>query len=418
MDRFSLDNPWWLGSVSERDDPHLCAIEGRPYYYRHQSLLKLPLEAGEIHVLRGPRQVGKTTLLKEWIRRLLVQEKVRGQRIFFLSCETLESFGELAAILKDWFSNHKQERTYVFLDEVSFVPDWQRAILSCSNSGLLQQTTLMITGSNARDLKMSSERLPGRRGTGKDLRLFPLSPRQYLELECFKGKSHEELMSIFLRVGGFPHALRDFVTLGRVSEETYATYRNWIIGDALRYGLTEENLKHILFRVVETLTSRITFTSLIEGTPIRSHETALSYLEHIQDAFLAHLLYCYDPNKKGPAYQKARKVYFIDPLLYFLVDGWKNNVANVWGLAQQELQSPQFEGNLLEAIWVSEFARSNEGTYFWYSAKQKREVDLVLLKEGKAAYFDVKRSAAGTLGQANGHAVQALGAGDLFREPG
>ena len=392
----SLQNPWWENHEWQKADPSLSLVLNKSYYYRNPLVQNLEFKPGQVHILRGPRQVGKTTLIKEWIDRLTTQEKVSPLDILLLSCEGMESFGKLQETLIQWLTTRKQgARVYVFLDEVTFVKEWQRAILSCFNVGLFQQATLVITGSNARDLKESRERLPGRRGEGKDIQLYPLMPFQYLELACFQGKTVENLIEIYLKVGGFPHAIRDFVTMGYVSEETFRTYRNWIIGDAAHYGFLEESLKHILCRIYETVPSRITWSTLIENTTIKSHETALAYIEHLQDAHLCELLYCYDPQKKGPAPHKARKIYFIDPLLYYLAASWKNNITPIWPWIELPETFESIKAQLLESAFVvqSRVQHMNQGisTYFWYSTKVKQEVDIVFVSTpGKMSLYEVK----------------------------
>ena len=413
----SLQNPWWKDPQWQKSDPHLSIIRGQPYHYDNPLIHSLEFKPEQIHILRGPRQVGKTTLIKEWIDRLILKERARPSDILLMSCEGIESFHELQKTLIDWISAKPTQRIHVFLDEVTFVKEWQRALLSCYNLGLLRQATIVITGSNARDLKESAERLPGRRGKGRDLQLFPLMPSQYLELKCFQGYKQQDLTEIYLKVGGFPHAIRDFVTMGSISEETFRTYRNWIIGDAAHYGLSEEILKHILFRICETAGSRLTWSKLIENTMVKSHETALAYVEHLQDAHLCELLYCYDPQQHGPAIHKARKIHFIDPLLYYLSVAWKKNVAPVWEWIQLPETFNSVRGVLLESVFAIQarvqHADQNIISYFWYSTKTKQEVDLVLISPKEMSLYEIKWSG-GSEFNALGKQVRILTQEDLL----
>ncbi len=411
-----LQNLWWNDPHWQDSDPHFSLIQGQPYYYRNPLVQNLEFKPEQIHILRGPRQVGKTTLIKEWIDRLVTDEKTEPENILFLSCEGMASFGELQEVLINWISEKRKYQNYVFLDEVTFVMEWQRAILTCSNLGLFRNTTVVITGSNARDLKESKERLPGRRGAGKDIQLYPLMPVQYQKLSCFQKYNIEDLVEIYFKVGGFPHAIRDFVTIGRISEETFRTYRNWIIGDAAHYELSEEILKHILFRIYETATSRVTWSKLIENTTVKSHETALHYIEHLQDAHLCELLYCYDPQKNGPAIHKARKVYFIDPLLYYLSYAWKNNLTPIWEWIQMEAFQ-KARSQLLESVFVIQSKikcrEQNINTYFWYSTKTKQEVDLLVRSRKELSLYEIKWGG-GNEFNALSHKVSILSQKELF----
>jgi predicted AAA+ superfamily ATPase len=386
----STQNPWWEDSKAIEKDPHLVQSRGKAHYLPRSTWIAHPLKPGDFHTLRGPRQVGKTTLVKEWISRLLIQNHVHPKHILYISCEGIETFSELRNILESWLTDTRQSTTYVFLDEVSFIEKWQQAVLYCFNAGLLQTSCLVVTGSNARDLKESSERFPGRRGQGKDILVFPLTPQEYRQIPGLIQKSDEELIDIFFRVGGFPHAIKDYLEYGMVTDTTYQTYRNWIIGDASRFHLSEEFLKQILYRISETLSSRLSWNSLIETTTIKDHSTALSYVEHLADAFLCHIHYFFDFEKLAPDFSKARKLYFIDPLLHAVGWTWKPASPNIYDWYTTQLQDPNFKGKILENILCSLAHERHPNAYFWYSAKTKKEIDLVLYDQSGVQCYEAK----------------------------
>jgi predicted AAA+ superfamily ATPase len=64
------------------------------------------------------------------------------------------------------------------------------------------------------------------------------------------------------------------------------------------------------------------------------------------------------------------------------------------------LTDPQWRGNLFESVVVNHAARQEGQVYYWYSSKEKKEVDLVLLKK-QAELYEVKWLA--------GKAYRALG---------
>ncbi|MBI1884314.1 MAG: ATP-binding protein [Chlamydiae bacterium] len=401
-------NPWWENPQAMLDDQHLLAIRGKPYEYTPSLVCETPFAPGDIFVLRGPRQVGKTTTLKMFIHRLLQKECVDPHSVFYLSCEAIIDFRELIEVLSEYFADRKGKRTYLFLDEISFVSKWQRAILAIANQGLINSSTLVLTGSNARDLRESSERLPGRRGKGKDLELFPLSIPQLKTLPCFQECSFKRLLEIYMLVGGFPRAIADFVTLGAVTDNTYDIYRNWIVGDASRYDLRQETLKQILFRIAQTMGSRITWPKLIENSPVKSHETALEYVEHLKDAFLCHVHYCYDPDLNGPSFHKARKIYFMDPLLYGVAVCWREGRVNIAQWMKETLQDDSEYGHMFESTVINHAARIYPEIFFWYSAKEQKEIDLVLKYSGETSLYEVKRSEDSTVLRALGRNVSIL----------
>jgi len=57
-------------------DPHLRRLAGQPLVYNSPLLERLPGREG-IFTITGGRQIGKTTLLKQWMARLLHQATSR-----------------------------------------------------------------------------------------------------------------------------------------------------------------------------------------------------------------------------------------------------------------------------------------------------------------------------------------------------
>ncbi len=386
-----IQNPWWTQPDWFAQDLHLSGLKKKPTYYDRPEAAALAKSAPGIHIIRGPRQVGKTTLLKNIAHIWLSENDHQPKNLLFLSCESIADYRELESLLMPWLDQHRGVGG-ILLDEISFTQEWPRAILSMANKGLLVDKSVWITGSNARDLKESGERLPGRRNSGRDISVFPFGFKELRQMPFFLKLDDVELTNLYLKIGGFPHAVSDYAEFGFVRDETYLTYRNWIIGDASRYGLSGEILSHLLYRVLETVSSRITWTKLIETTSVKSHETAQEYLTHIEDSFLAHIFACYDPEKHLGNLSKARKLYFVDPLIYGLAFAWRTGAANPFRWFESELEEPAFRGKIFESVVASRMKRQHERVYFWYSAKTQQEVDIVLDRGQNFELFDVKLS--------------------------
>lgn len=388
LNLLEITNPWWKKVEAIDQDPHLNAVIGKPYYFDNPVKKMLILDKGHTYILRGARQVGKTTLLKEMISHSIRDENFPPQNCLFLSCEAFENFQELQDILTTWIKDKKEEPTRIFLDEITFVDQWQRALLWLINAGLLHNSLTFITGSNARDLKKMGERFPGR--NVKQLDLYPLSIIDCQSLDCFRSKKNDELLEIYLSIGGFPHAIRDYQNFGAVSDDTYETYANWIFGDAHRFNLARELLTHMLFRIYDTLASQVNYQKLTEDSPVKSHETAAAYVEHLELAFLCKVLNCYDQNKDMEAPRKSRKIYFIDPLLYQIAGGFLRGIRNTHQWWSEKLKDKQFKGNVFESVVVNHFARKSERIYYWYSSNLKKEADILIRKGDETYIYEVK----------------------------
>lgn len=175
-----------------------------------------------------------------------------------------------------------------------------------------------------------------------------------------------------------------------MTDATYETYANWIFGDAHQFQLTRETLIHILFRIFDTVTSQVTWQRLLEKTPIKSHVTCSAYVEHLELSYLCQVLQCYDTDKQMGSSKKSKKIYFIDPLLYALVGGYLRGIRNVYQWWASELASPEFRGNIFEAVVASHAARIAQPLYYWYSANLKREADLLVTCGDDLTLYDVK----------------------------
>ncbi|EKD50116.1 MAG: hypothetical protein ACD_62C00648G0003 [uncultured bacterium] len=382
-------NPWWSDAQAIERDSHLLAVLKKNWYFDNPVKQTLAFEPSHTYILRGPRQVGKTTLIKEKIFSALATKAIDANNIIFLSCEAMRDFQQLQEILVSVLRLRNKEKVLLCLDEITFVKEWQRALLWAVNAGLLSNATTIITGSDAKDLKISSERFPGRQVA--EIAVHPLSFENYSHIACFDHLTEMELFDIYLRVGGFPHAVSDFAQYGQVTDETYEVYSNWIFGDAHKYGLSREILTHILYRIFDTVSSQVTWQGLIEKTPVHSHETAFAYVEHLEQSFLCSVLRCFDPENERSSPRKAKKIYFVDPIIYAIAGALLRGVKNCYSWWLQQINLDDFRGKIFEGVFINHVFRHTKKTpYYWYSRTLKREADLLIESEGQLFLYDAK----------------------------
>ena len=106
----------------------------------------------------GPRQVGKTTYLKLSILDLL-EKGINPRNVMYFSCDLLRNYREIIEVIRT-FERLSMGEKYVFLDEVTFVNKWERAIKFFLDSPLSRNINLYITGSTSAGIKRES--FPGR----------------------------------------------------------------------------------------------------------------------------------------------------------------------------------------------------------------------------------------------------------------
>src|SRR5258705_10151285 len=82
-------NLWWAREGWELDDPHLRRLRERPMRLPAPQIEDIDLSRAAVHILRGPRQVGKSTDLKLLVRRAL-EAGVPARQIVYLSLDLFE----------------------------------------------------------------------------------------------------------------------------------------------------------------------------------------------------------------------------------------------------------------------------------------------------------------------------------------
>ncbi|MCW3986910.1 MAG: AAA family ATPase, partial [Candidatus Bathyarchaeota archaeon] len=171
-------NPWWKYDKGfQRFDKDLEALADQTISIERR---RIELQRGDIAIIRGCRQIGKTTYLKTLISQL-VKEGVEPRRIMYLSVDRLVgSRRELRSAL-DLFlrRNIDAQEVYILLDEITALKDWNLELKTLSDSGTTQKARLIVTGSSGAALRSSGEQLPGRGLEGNEYYMKPLSFREF-----------------------------------------------------------------------------------------------------------------------------------------------------------------------------------------------------------------------------------------------
>jgi predicted AAA+ superfamily ATPase len=179
-------NPWWRKPEDILQDKRIVTLSKSKVCWVPRIKHSFDFDSDAVYTLRGPRQVGKTTLLKDIIKDL-IDQKVPPRNIFYFTCDLIDNPKALADTIAAYLDSvrpDKKQRAYLFIDEVSSVKDWQKAIKFLADKDSLTLTTLILTGSHTLDIKKASEKLPGRRGESKDLLdkiMLPMKFAEYAE---------------------------------------------------------------------------------------------------------------------------------------------------------------------------------------------------------------------------------------------
>lgn len=197
-------NPWWKnGKVSEE----LAKEYKRSFFDKSVSMRSYR----QIIILSGLRRVGKTTVLYQNIQELLKDQDPK--RIVYFNfdkeitdiLDLLNNYSDLTKI------DYKNEKIFIFLDEVTKLKDWARQLKLIYDS--LPNIKFFISSSSSINLEQDAIReLAGRYFL---INVFPLNFREFLELkklnkyienrELYKKELDREFGLYFLR--SFPETV-------------------------------------------------------------------------------------------------------------------------------------------------------------------------------------------------------------------
>jgi predicted AAA+ superfamily ATPase len=175
-------NSWWEGLPL----PVLPRFRRWPFSTVLRRLKNGPTKAT---VLRGPRQVGKSTLMLQLVQSLL-DEGTDPKHVFYVQFDELpEARGLSEPILRlaDWYEHRFLGRTfnqvardgkavYLFLDEVQNLDAWAPQLKFLVDTSAVR---VMVTGSSALRIEQGRDSLAGRLST---LEMGPLLLREILAI--------------------------------------------------------------------------------------------------------------------------------------------------------------------------------------------------------------------------------------------
>ncbi len=294
-------------------------------------LKDISLEPFSLNFIIGPRQVGKTTGIKLLINKLL--ENNDPWSIFYYDCSNLTNFEELRKVI-DYYLKIKEKRnirtSYIFLDEITHVNDWWRTIKLYIDIGKFKDDVITITGSSSIKLKGEVELFPGRRGNGKDVYVYPLSFREYLNIKGIKINRYENILEgmnnlsglepkifkefeNYIETGGYPLSINGYKDAG-------LQIINSIENEILRSGRNIELSKAIISTILSKAPSPLSFSSIGKEVGV-SYKTVEDYIEIFRRLFiLDYALF----KEKQIIWRKERKFFILDPYLAKSLSIWTN----------------------------------------------------------------------------------------------
>lgn len=364
--QISRFNPWWTDPGWRANDLHMRRLAGSPVRLAAPQADRIDLGIPAIHVLRGPRQVGKSTNLKLLVLRAL-EAAFKPRQVVYLSLDLLEdqppaAFVESVNRALELAGDARSEPRLILLDEVTSVTRWQTAVKALWDEGRIDRDVVVCTGSSAADLaEGAAERLPGRRGPGHDLLVLPqdfasfsravdgtippgpgltvaelLAPagRAALEANRIHLPALQRALERYLLFGGLPAAVAEAAAgNAEPSEEVQRVLWDSLVKEVQKRGASVPATQALLERMMRSLGSKVSWSRLAREMAVplgRSRQrvgthsdprTLQSYVELLAVNYFALVLYFWKQDSGSGDVAKDKKIYFGDPLLHSIIAG-------------------------------------------------------------------------------------------------
>ncbi len=358
--------------------PHLETLAIAPFQFEVDfGLKKLPNEPGML-LIRGARQYGKSTWLEQQIA-ATIKEFGAGSALYLngdilLNKEHLVS--EIRSVIQFFSPQAPVKR--LFIDEITAVRDWEKALKYVFDAGELKNILVVTTGSKAADLRHGSERLPGRKGRLARTN-YIFTPISYAEFKKKCGsRLGQKTLSAYLLSGGSPIAGCEIAQTGRLPEYVIELVSDWILGEFTASGRTRSALLSVIKTLFEFGTNPVGQSKLARESGLANNTVAQGYIALLQDLLVLCPAYPIDGNTGKPIWRQPCKYHFINTLAAVC---WASQAVRT----PEELEaSPKLHGQLLEWAVAQELFRRRclrgeepvpEDLSFWHS--KTHEIDFV-----------------------------------------
>ena len=326
-----------------------------------------------IKVITGLRRSGKSILMDQFID-FLKENGVKDNQIIKINFEEKENEelldkDKLYKYIIERIKNDKNEYTYLFLDEIQKVKDFQIIIDSLY---VKKNIDIYITGSNA-DL-LSSELATLLTGRYVEIKMLPLSYKEYIDNK----NDSIELFNEYLNNGGLPYLL-NLETSEMKYEYIIGLYNTILNNDIIRRHndidlTTFENILNFIIDNTSNIVSPNSIANTLNSYGKKvSYNTVEKYIRYMKECFL--IYECNRYNVLGKQNLKTLSKYYLVDL------GFKKNSS---------IKNSTNLGYNIENIVYLELLR--RGNIVNVGKVNNLEVDFVVKKESEIEYYQVSTS--------------------------
>lgn len=321
----------------------------------------------------GLRRTGKTTLIKQLIDHLIETGKAKRENILFYSFD--EEQPKIESVIHEYETLtgneilHKKDVTYIFLDEIQKLENWQNQIKYYYDNYLNMK--FFITGSASLFIKRQTlESLAGR------IYEFTLAPLSFEEFLIFRDNADlldkKDLFCEAIKKEFAAYQKRQFVEIVNESDERIANYTKTMI-EKIVYQDIPKNFpiehEELLLRILKIIASNPGMLSDYEALSNEigiSRVTLSNYFFYLEQSFLVKKIYNFSRNMLTS--EKKMKKFYLSTTSFF-------------PFLNPGIDESKLVENLVVAVLDAKF--------FWRTP-QKYEVDVITEKNGELLPIEVK----------------------------
>ena len=335
-----------------------------------QKVLEAKIGSGKVLILIGPRQVGKTTLLRK-----ILSENFEKNSVQYWNCDEADVRKILSEESSARFNSLIGNSKFIVIDEAQRIQNIGLKLKILHDN--FPEVQIAVTGSSALDLSNTiNEPLTGRKF---EYNLFPFSTNELV----LNSNMRDEMKRLENRLvyGFYPDVANN---PGEEKEILSNIVSSYLYKDVFEFQ--DIRKPAVIEKLVQALAlqvgSEVSFNELGNLLGIDTL-TVQKYVDLLEKAYVVFHLHSYSRNVRNEL-KKSIKIYFYD-------NGVRNAVIS--NFSPCDLRSDI--GMIWENFLISERVKNNafhnrKAKYYFWRTTQRQEIDFIEEIDGKFSAYEFK----------------------------